>query len=367
MEQARIRPRRSLLLGAEHQLRQPLNAANLLIGELSQGGSGRDRDVVLNDLRYALALSNHWLDALVELEKADQGLLEAEAREVSLDEIFLRLKEDFAKRLEDQGLTLRLVPSSQIVHGDPALLRRVLSILLDNAAKFTREGKVLLGCRRMGSMVRVEVWDSGLGIAADEWLSVFDPYVRLDNEVRPRERGLGVGLTVARRIAALCGDQLEVSSELGKGSCFSLTLRGVDRRRPQVPLAQERSGIPRNPLDQAKILLLEGDDAGLLSDHFDLWGANVQQVAATRAALAQGLEARPSLVVADDLIFEACGGWDLLSAAKRVHAKSPGVILLSDRQDRAVAPAAEAAHHFLSRPVKAARLRSLSLFAIGRQ
>lgn len=365
MDRARTGLRRSLLLGAEHQLRQPLNAVNLLVGELSQGVSGRNQDAVLDDLRYAVSLSNSWLDALVELEKADQGLLAPQAREVPLGEVFARMKEEFGPRLDEQGLEFRVARSTQFVRSDPAFLRRILTILLDNAAKFTREGKVLLGCRRMGPMVRVEVWDTGLGMAADEWLNVFDPYVRLDNEVRPRERGLGLGLTLARKLAAASGEQLEVFSKLGKGSCFSLTLRAVDRQRPQVPMAQQRSGIPRNPLDRAKILLLEGDDVGLLSNHFDLWGASVKQVAATRSALAQGLEARPALVVADAMIFEACGGWNLLSAAKRVHAESPGLILLSDRQDAATTEHTETPFHFLTRPIKPARLRALSLFALA--
>lgn len=364
LDRARTGSRRSLLLGAEHQLRQPLNAVNLLIGELSQGVSGRARDDVLADMRYAVSLSNQWLDALVELEKADQGALSPQAQDVALSEVFLRLKEDFARRFADQGLDLRVVRTTQFVRSDPVFLKRILSLLLDNAAKFTREGKVLLGCRRMGGMIRVEVWDTGLGIAADEWLRVFDPYVRLDNEVRPRERGLGVGLPLARRLAVLSGEQLEISSKLGKGSCFSLTLRGVDRNRPQVPLAQERSGVPRNPLDKAKILLLEGDDAALLSNQFDLWGATVQQVAATRSALAHGLEQEPALVVADGLTFEACGGWDLLSAARQARPEAPGLILLGDAPGGAILPEGETPFHLLSRPIKPARLRALTMFAL---
>lgn len=364
MDRSRTGSRRSLLLGAEHQLRQPLNAVNLLIGELSQGVSGRARDEVLADMLYAVSLSNQWLDALVELEKADQGALVPEAKDVSLAEVLLRLKEEFAGQFADRGLDLRVVGTTQRVRGDPMFLKRILSLLLDNAAKFTREGKVLLGCRRSGAMIRVEVWDTGLGIAADEGQKVFDPYVRLDNEVRPRERGLGVGLPLARRLAVLSGGKLEISSKLGKGSCFSLTLHGAGRDRPQEARASERSGVPRNPLDKAKILLLEGDDAALLSNQFDLWGATVEQVAATRSALADGLEQEPALVIADGPAFEACGGWDLLSAAKRVRPEPPGLILLGDPPAGAALPQSEIPFHLLSRPIKPARLRALTMFAL---
>ncbi len=361
LDQARVGPRRSLLLGAEHQLRQPLNAVSLLIGELSQGISGRDRDAVIDDLRYALKLSNRWLDSLVELEKAGQGLVVPELADVHLDEVFPRLQEDFAENFEGLGLDFRVVQSKQVVRADPHLLRRILTILLDNAAKFTREGKVLMGCRCVGDMVRIEVWDSGLGMAADEWLRVFDPYFRLENEVRPRERGLGVGLTLARKLAALSGDQLEVASRLGSGSCFSLTLRAVDVSRPRVPVAQQHSGLPPNPLDGADILLLEGDEAALLSNHLELWGASVHLTAASRAALAQGVERQPLLVLADHEAFENCGGWELLANLRRLGEDVPPVILVS--ADAAAPP--DAGVHILQRPVRPARLRALCLFALA--
>ncbi|NIA71158.1 HAMP domain-containing histidine kinase [Pelagibius litoralis] len=364
MDQAKTKRPRSLLLGAEHQLRQPLNAVSLLIGELSHGLSGRDRDAVIDDLRYALMLSNHWLDSLVELEKVDQGLVVPLVEDLHLDEVFARLREDFAENFRGQGLDFRVVSSKQIVRADPGFLRRILTVLLDNAAKFTREGKVLLGCRRMGGMVRIEVWDSGLGVAADEWMKVFDPYFRLENEVRPRERGLGLGLTLAGKLAALSGDQLEVTSRLGHGSCFSLTLRAVDPRQPRSSPAQEHSGMPPNPLDGARILLLEQDEAEVLSNHFALWGAQVQQGAATAAALTQELDARPALLVADHLTFEACGGWDLLSAVRRANGEVPAVILLGEQGGK---PSKDMGVpvHFMARPVKPARLRALCLFALA--
>ena len=369
LDRGRKGPKRSLLLGAEHQLRQPLNAVSLLIGELSQGASGRDLEAVMQDLRFALSLSNLWLDALVELEKVDQGLVVAESRDVALNEVFARLKEDFAARLELQGLAFRVVQSTQVVRSDPVLLKRILTILLDNAAKFTREGKILLGCRRRGDLIHVEVWDTGLGMASDEGPGVFEPYARLDNEVRPRERGLGVGLTLARKLASLSGQQIEVFSELGRGSCFSLTLRAVDRHNPEVPAARQHAVVPRNALDQARILLLEGADVEPLSAHFELWGARVQQVAATRATLAQGLEAQPALVVADERAFGACGGWDLLSDKQRAPAEAPGLILLSDQAEAVTnTPAGRESamvFHILTRPVRPARLRALSLFALS--
>src|SRR3546814_10675391 len=118
------------------------------------------------------------------------------------------------------GLDFRVVSTGAVVRADPDLLRRLLTLLLDNAAKFTPAGKVLLGCRRFGGGVRIEVRDSGPGIAEKQAAQVFEPFFRLENEVRPRERGLGLGLAYARRLAALAGD--------------SLTLTGRDRESPRL-------------------------------------------------------------------------------------------------------------------------------------
>src|SRR3546814_9863215 len=137
------------------------------------------------------SLSNTWLDALSDLEAADQGLLEPTLQAVPLQPLFARLQEGFAPRFSALGLDFRVVSTGAVVRADPDLLRRLLTLLLDNAAKFTPAGKVLLGCRRFGGGVRIEVRDSGPGIAEKQAAQVFAPLFRLETEVRPRERGEG--------------------------------------------------------------------------------------------------------------------------------------------------------------------------------
>jgi hypothetical protein len=263
------------------------------------------------------------------------------------------------------------------------VLRRLLSLLLDNAAKFTRDGKVLLGCRRAGRRLRIEVWDTGLGVAPEHHSRLFEPFFRLENEVRPRERGLGLGLAYAQRLAVLTGDELTVTSAHGRGSCFALSLPlAVSAPAAASPAAPNGRNAPgslqesagpasawafgesedpsANPLAGAKVVLLEGVEARDLQVQLRDWGASVSLVPASalRAALAE----RPALVIADRESFAAAGS----GAALHQRDGRPAVILLSGDAAAGGDTPAGLVTHSLGRPVKPARLRALCHFALSR-
>ncbi len=360
-------------LEAQHQLRQPLNALSLLIGELRQSTEGGDREAIVDDMRYALDLSNAWLDSLADLEKAENGLLQLRPQELQLQQVFSRLHDEFLAHFTHLGLDFRMVPTRAAVRTDPVVLRRLLSLLLDNAAKFTRDGKVLLGCRRSGGALRVEVWDSGPGVAAQDVARLFDPFYRLENEVRPRERGLGLGLTYARRLAELLGEELTVRSWPGHGSCFALTLHPA-ARAAAPGLAEEAeetfevgllAGRPSdamgNPLAGAAVLLVEGAETTGLKANLESWGAAVTLVppGGLTVALLVGEAETPDLIIAERQAFEA--GEVLQRAASRA-----AVVLVTEAGAAEPAAGTDAAVHFLQAPVKPARLRALCHYALSR-
>jgi anti-sigma regulatory factor (Ser/Thr protein kinase) len=352
---------RSLLLAAQHQLRQPLNALSLHIGELRQGAEGRALDVIAEDMRHALQLSNRWLDALCDLEAAERDALELVRQAVPLQPLFASLSEQFAPRFASLGLDLRVAPSRGVVHGDPDQLRRILALLLDNAAKFTPAGKVLLGCRSSGGSLRVEVWDSGPGIAPEQAAQVFEPFFRLENEVRPRERGLGLGLAIARRLAELTGGRLTLAVRPGRGCCFVLTLQSA---AGAGAVAGGAAVLPVDPLAGAEVLLLEGPAAGTLRAQLVAWGADVRVVAPD--ALAAALALQPKLLIADREDFAAAGGGRRAAEAGKTGETVPGettVVLVSDQQPKQADPPGV---HNLVRPVRPARLRALCHYALTR-
>lgn len=341
---------RSLLLAAQHQLRQPLNALSLLIGELRQGPEGRSTDSIADDMRYAVQLSNSWLDALCSLEAAERDALEPNRQAVPLQPLFDTLQEQFAPRFADLGLSFRIAPTRAVALSDADQLRRILTLLLDNAAKFTPAGKVLLGCRRAGPSLRVEVWDSGPGIAPDETARVFEPFFRLENEVRPRERGLGIGLATARRLAEFNGGRLTLAARPERGCCFALTLQ------PAGGLAAAAGGaavLALDPLAGAEVLLLEGSAAGTLRAQLSAWGVAVRLVAPN--ALPAALALAPKLLVADREDFTAATGEPATGQTV--------IVLVSDRPAEEPDPPGV---HSLFRPLRPARLRALCHYALTR-
>lgn len=366
MDKPAKRQPRSLFLDAQHQLRQPLNALSLLIGELRQGPDQDELAAIADDMRYAVTLSNAWLESLANVERARQGELALQPEDVPLQPLFSRLRDDFAPHFAELGLGFTVMPTRAAVRADPAFLRSLIANLLDNAAKFTPEGRVLLGCRRDCSRWRIEVWDSGLGIAEDQLQRLFEPFFRLENEVRPRERGLGLGLTYARLLADLAGDPLTVSSRLGKGSCFALSLPRAgdpaqagkaDAAAGMAP-AEPPAAALGNPLAGAEAVVLEGADAAALQANLESWGAQVRVV--PPAGLAATLERGGDLVIADRAVFAAAARWDSPADG------GPAVILLSDAALEPGDPLAAGAQ-VLIRPVRPARLRALCHFLLSRR
>lgn len=367
MGHSRKQRSRALLLEAQHQLRQPLNALSLLIGELRQGPGDRDLNAIADDMRYALLLCNAWLDALSELQELEEGLVELKPQAVPLQSVFAGLAETFAPRFAEHGLTFRVVPTQAVARADPFYLQRLLAKLLDNALKFTPSGEVLLGCRREGGGWRVEVWDSGPGVPPEQSDRLFEPFFRLENEVRPRERGLGLGLAYAYRLAKLAGDRLTLRIRRGRGCCFSLTLRQARAEAPRAsrcgegaPLAPEPGVLP-NSLQGAQVLLLEGPEAALVRAKLEAWGVGVQSVA--DAALPRALADSPPLLIAGCEEFEAADGWRVLRQA--AGSGETTIVLIGDEPPAGPEQPGPAVHH-LRRPVSPARLRALCHFALSR-
>lgn len=363
----------SLFLEAQHELRQPLNALSLLLGELREAENAQDRETILQDMSFALRLSTAWLDALADLDKAQLGLLRHQLQTVPLQPVFSRLAAEQGPRLAQLGLTFKVMQTRAVASCDPASLRRILLALLDNAAKFTREGKVLLGCRRAGTRLRIEVWDSGLGIAAGEEEQLFDAFFRLENEVRPRDRGLGLGLTYARLLARQGGGELTVRSRQGRWTCFSLTLPRA--RRQDVSAAAGAASEPSggydmgaaapgslsDPLEDAAVLLCAAQDAAVLQGSLEAWGSRVHRV--SPADLLPALRAGESF---DLLLTDQQDLVRLLGRERPATRRNgPAVIVICDKENAGAGGAPRRPRwHIIERPVKPARLRSLCHFAL---
>ncbi len=227
-ERANIEKSR-FLAAASHDLRQPMQSLWLFVGNLRRQWGQPQTLQTLDYIENALDAMRSLFDALLGIAQLDAGGVQAEMRAVPIQQTLDKLRDGFSGDCDLKGLRFSVWPSKAWVYTDPALLDRIVFNLMSNAVKYTPSGGgVVVGCRQRGHELEIQVWDSGIGIAVEHQASVFDEFVQLDNPQRDRSKGLGLGLSIARRLADLVGARLSLRSRIHKGSVFSL----------RVPLTQ---------------------------------------------------------------------------------------------------------------------------------
>ena len=235
------------LAAASHDLRQPLQTLALLQGLLAKIVEGERAQKLVARIDDTLGAMAGMLNTLLDINQIEAGTVRAEPIDFPINELFDRLSDEFTYHAEAKGLALRVVPCSLSIHSDPRLLEQMIRNLLSNALKYTRRGKVLLGCRRHGEMLSIEVCDTGIGIPDEELQAIFEEYHQLDNAARERSRGLGLGLSIVQRLGNLLGHRVRVRSQPGKGSVFAVEV--VLPPSKTAPQPQYR----RHPIDDGKI------------------------------------------------------------------------------------------------------------------
>ena len=201
----------------------------LLQGSLTKVIEGDAARKLLTRLDQALSAMSGMLNALLDINQIEAGTVRAEMVDFPINDLFERMKEEFAYHAKAKGIDLRVVRCGVTVHSDIRLLEQMLRNLLSNAVKYTKHGKVLLGCRRREGMLSIEIWDTGIGIPDDEFQAIFEEYHQLNNAARERSHGLGLGLSIVQRLGKLMGHRVRVGSRSGQG--FGVCHRNRARAR----------------------------------------------------------------------------------------------------------------------------------------
>lgn len=222
-EQAHLAKSR-FLAHAGHDLKQPLQAINMFTSMLERQVQTPRGQVLVRDLRAAQRSMHDLLNAILDISKLESGVVEPKPTDIPLAVLFDQMESEFEGLAADKGLRLRVVPTRLVVRSDPFLLERILRNLLANAVRYTEQGGVLMGCRRRGSELWIEVYDTGRGIAEADRRRIFEEFVQLDRPDRDRSEGIGLGLAIVERLARLLGHRLEVRSVEGRGSVFSVAV-----------------------------------------------------------------------------------------------------------------------------------------------
>ncbi|MGH6882161.1 MAG: hybrid sensor histidine kinase/response regulator [Hypericibacter sp.] len=355
------RAKSRFLAAASHDLRQPLQAAHLFAAALRIGLRERSDLDLLGSIEDALKAANELLDALLDVSRLDAGVLAPKFRDFAVADLLDQIETEFSEAAREKRLALRVLLSSATIRTDPTLLGRILRNLVSNALRYTERGKVLIGCRRAGDRLAIEVLDTGIGIAPDKIERIFEEFYQVGNPERDRTRGLGLGLAIVAGVAKLLGHPIEVRSKPGRGSIF----------RVLVPLTESHaamaSPVPQRPAaaspPSGALLLAIDDDPDQLEAMdalFGRWGYQVLVADSAPAALAKLTEngRTPSAIIADYRLRDGFTGADAIGYLReRLGLKVPGLILTGDTEPARLAEASASGFELLHKPIEAHRLQ----------
>lgn len=343
------------LAAVSHDLAQPLNAAKLFAHALAQ--HIREDPLAregVDNIAGALQSAEGLLAGLLDISRLDAGGMNPRVQAFPLNDTLQHLATEFGVLAEEKGLALRAVPTRAWVRSDPQLLRRVLQNFLANAVRYTQRGRILLGCRRRGRMLTIEVWDSGPGIAETDRALIFEEFRRLDRE----GQGLGLGLAIAERIARLLGHRLRLRSWPGRGTVFAID---VPMAAPAASAQTTAEPVADEPASAGRVLVVDNDPVVLKAMQALLAGWRCETLAArngieaVRLALAQP----PDLLLLDYHLDGAETGLLLRARLAQAIGERPTVIITADHGDEVRTAAIDAGCHVLHKPLKPLALKSL--------
>ena len=358
------RAKSRFLAAASHDLRQPTHALGMFVARLGQLEHNTETSHLIERLDTSVQAMRDLLDALLDISRLDAGAVPVHLQAFALSDVFDQLKAELALLAAEKGLSLRVRPCNVWVLSDPVQLHRILLNLLSNALRYTSVGAVLLACRvkQGGRSASIEVWDTGIGIAPEHQKAIFKEFYQVGNVERDRSKGLGLGLNLVQRTAALLQHKLQMWSQPGVGSRFSV----------EVPLAPIGAVIERRSPERAQplvdlanlVVLVIEDDALVRESLVGLiagWRAVVVAAEGLSGALSY-LEAGlvPDLIISDYRLRDGENGIAALQQLRKQAGRAVPACLISGDTDPALLLAVrQAGLTMLHKPVRPAKLRSL--------
>lgn len=343
---------------ASHDLLQPLSAAKLFLSSISDQTDNADIQQVVAKTETALEGVEQIIEALSAISKLDAGRAVFEIRSVSLHEIFDPLRDELAPLARAKGIDFRLLHSSETVVSDPGYLRRIIQNLLSNAIRYTDQGRVLAGVRRLGGFVRVEVWDTGCGIDETDQATIFQEFKQLGSA--GANAGLGLGLAIVERACKGLNHPLELWSKPGTGSCFSIMIPVA------APIAQFRQRRATEPPAEARdlcgllVMLVENNPsvAQAVGHLIESYGGEVILAETGEEALAtiKEIDLIPDAFLLDYQLGHGMNGLAVYEELLSRYGPVPAIVVSADRTTELRAKCKAKQIRLLPKPVNAAHV-----------
>ena len=352
------------LAAASHDLRQPIHALRLFAEALGEGDDrARMRDLARR-IRDSADSLTAMFDELLDLSRLESGGVEARLADFPVGPLVDQLVAELEPDATAKGIALARVATSAVVHSDPLLLRRILQNLLVNALRHSEQGRILIGGRRRGGELRIEVWDTGPGIPASMRSEIFREFTQLDQ--KRRSEGLGLGLAIVERLAKLLGCRIELDSWVGRGSVFRIC----------VPLATRPRALAQPPADASAAVSMAGQMIVVVDDDLQIlesmrvllegWGAELVLARSAEDAL-EGLAQRgraPDVIIADYSLDRGATGVEAIEVVRRSYGPRIPALVITGETDPAILERVRAASlPHLTKPIPPARLRAALAYA----
>ncbi len=345
---------------AGHDILQPLNAARLYSSALVERMGQSESSAIVRNIDSALESVESILGAVLDISRLDTGAMRPRLASVPLADLLERIQTDFAPIAREKRLKLVVMPTSLRVRSDPNLLRRLVQNLVSNAIKYTLTGKVLVGARRRGNQVVIQVMDSGIGIPPSKFRTVFKEFARLDEGAKTAS-GLGLGLSIVDRIARVLSHPVELHSTHGKGTDFRIVMPRDISSVAEAAVATAPAERSAQNLKGLKVLCIDNEPHILEGMQLLLsgWGCVVQSADSLLGVAAlDALEGAPDLVIADYHLGDGTGVAAILSIRERFAIYVPGLVITADRTLEVRADAERHGIGIQHKPVRPAALRA---------
>ena len=371
LEQAAIIKTR-FLAAASHDLRQPVHAMGLFMASLQNQYQQLHDSPLFSQLGRALLNLRKMLDAMLDISRLDAGVVKLNQRDFRLSELLDALRDEYAPLAAQRGLELRYVASQQVVRSDPVLLERILRNLLINAIKYTKSkssnpARILLGCRRRGKQIQIQICDCGSGIPSSQQDKIFHEFTRLHNSESHSEQSMGLGLSIVKRLADLLGHEISVHSAEDRGSIFSVTIPCSENMPESIHKKQTTNWISDPDLKHRQVLVVDDDQAIRLGMTALLaqWHADVIAAADIDELLKKisPLSRVPDLLIVDYRLAEGITALDVIEKlVSEFNQSIPVIIITGDTAPARIREAHDAGYTLLHKPVDPEKLKaSISL------
>lgn len=373
------RAKSKFLATASHDLRQPLQALRLFTEALQETAKDKESLRLSGQIGKSVDALVDMFDDLLDVSRLDAGIVEPRWQHFTLAPLMDRLYGDFAPIAQNKGLRYEMPNTAElcgstscetVVYSDPFLLERMLRNLISNAIRYTDSGSVVVRCSCASDRVKIEVVDSGIGINPESLPHIFDEYYQVGNQHRDRRKGLGLGLTIVRRIDELLSCGLKVSSESGAGSSFSFSIPKGDATQLAQPFVISHSEYELS----GRVVALVEDDPDIRESTVELmrqWGCKVFTSESADEVMREldVAEQRPDVLVCDYRLPQGMTAIDVIHRMRELWgAELPAVVLTGDTASDTLHEIHGSGAMLLHKPIAPIRLRAMMYFVLtGKQ